>query len=414
MENQSLLLDLLVKTREFVEKQGYAQGTKYKYIAGMNNLRRHFNRQEQIAYSRDTAWNYVLERRAQYENGDVAYDTFLYVWKVAEMLEECSRTGCITRHNSSVWGRVCLSVANEALMYEYEHLKIEKGYSIRTLVAERSAIRNFLLFLERKGIDGVSKVQRSDISEYVPVLAEHNSAGISGILTRLRAFFRYLTAEGLIDERLILSLQLTSAVRKKVRFGFSVEEANKIMNAIDQNSAIGKRDYAILSLARYTGLRAIDVTHLKMTDIDWNNNEIRIVQHKTKRPLILPLENHVGNALADYILNARPNSDSIIIFLRSRAPYEALGHGNGTSITRRYAAKAGVTWKSNEYKGFHSFRRSIGTDMLAADVPLTTISEVLGHSRIDSTKPYLAADVQNLKMCALPLLGFECTKEELR
>lgn len=396
-----------------MDQQGYVKETRYLYIAGMNNIRRHFERNRQTVYSRDIAWEYVLERRKQYENGDIAYNTFLYTWKTAEMLDEYFQTGYVTRHKSKAWGNKRLCPMNETLLAKYEHKKIERGYSTSTLTGERSAICQFLFYLENKGITDVSKTERSDISEYIPLLSQRNPAGISDKLTRLRTFFRYLIEEELIDESLIFSLQIRAAVRKKVRFGFSPVEADGILSAVDRSSNVGKRDYAILLLARYTGLRAVDVLHMKLQDIDWNNGEIRIVQHKTKRPLILPMENHVGNAIAEYILNARPASDSPIIFLRTRAPYEALGHGNGTMITRKYAERAGVTWKPDEYKGFHSFRRSIGTDMLAANVPLSTISEVLGHSRSDSTKPYLAADLKNLRMCALSLDGFECTREEL-
>ena len=107
----------------------------------------------------------------------------------------------------------------------------------------------------------------------------------------------------------------------------------------------------MLTLARHTGLRAVDVIHMKLQDIDWISGEIRIVQHKTKRPLILPLENHVGNAIAEYILNVRPDSTAPEIFLRTRAPYVSLGYGNGTAITRRYAERAGVMWNPNEHKG---------------------------------------------------------------
>ena len=413
METNALLSDLLVKVREFVDRQGYVKGTKYLYIAGINNHRRHFERCGQIMYSREIAWEYVLIRRYEYESKQIAYDTFLYVWKVFTMLEESYRTGNITRHKSASWEHTRLPYKYEILLKQYERMKLERGYSTRTLDGERSAIRHFLLHLESNGIGNVSEIKRNDISAYIPILAERNPAGISGILTRLRAFFRYLIEEGLINENLILCLQLTAAIRKKVRFGFSPEEAAKILNAVDRSSAVGKRDFAMLSLARYTGLRGVDVQNMKMQDIDWNNNEIRIIQHKTKRPLILPLENHVGNAIAEYILNARPDSQSTVIFLRTKAPYEPLGHGNCSVITKRYAQKAGVTWKPDEYKGFHSFRRSIGISMLAANVPLHTISEILGHSRSDSTKPYLSADLDNLKFCALPLDGFECAKGEL-
>lgn len=93
-----------------------------------------------------------------------------------------------------------------------------------------------------------------------------------------------------------------------------MEESDQIIQAVDRNTPVGKRDYAMLLLARYTGLRAVDVIHLQLQDIDWHKNEISIVQHKTQRPLVLPLENIVGNAIVEYILNARPQSDSQSLF----------------------------------------------------------------------------------------------------
>lgn len=413
MKTQKLLSDLLVMVREFVDQQGFVKGVKYLYIAGINNHRRHFERCGQTAYASETAWEYVLIRRQEYESKSISYNTFLYAWKVFTMLEESYHTGKVTRRKSPAWGYTCLPAPYEALLQQYERVKLDSGSSTGTLSGERSAIRHFFMYLEGAGVDNVTAIQRSDISAYIPILTRLNPAGISGILTRLRAFFRFLMAEGLIEEELIYCLQVTTAIRRKVRFGFSLDEADRILGAVDRSSLLGKRDYAILLLARHTGLRGVDVLGLQMQDIDWNNNEIRIVQHKTGRPLILPLENLVGNAIADYILDARPDSAFTAIFLRTKAPYEPLGHGNCSVITKKYAQKAGVTWATDEYKGFHSFRRSIATNMLAVNVPLHTISEILGHSHADSTKPYLAADLENLKLCALPLDGYECTKGDL-
>lgn len=414
MKKETLLLDLLLKIKQFVKNQGYCNGTQYNYNAGINSLRRYFERKKQKIYSHDVAWEYVLERRMQYENGNIAYNTFLYTWKVVEMLECYIQLGCITNHKSKNWDSMQLCNHYEKLLLEYENNKLKSGYSKCTITGERSAIKQFLFYLESKGIFSISKIEKTDISEYIPLLAEQNPAGISNILTRLRAFFRYLIVQEMVNKSLILSLQLQAAVRKKVRLGFSTSVAQEILNAVDRSTNVGKRDYAMLLLAKHTGLRAIDVTNLNLQDIDWENGEIRIVQHKTKRPLILPLENNVGNAIAEYILEARPTSTSPIIFLRTKAPYVPLGHGNGSVITRRYAKRAGVMWNRDEYKGFHSFRHAIGTNMLAANVPLATISEVLGHSKSSSTKPYLSTDFESLKMCAMPLTDFECTKEELQ
>ena len=414
MEQTTQLSDLLVKIRQHVENQGYIKASRYYYIVGINNIRRHFEQKSQVVYSRETAWEYVLERRQQYENGVIAHNTFLYTWKVAEMLEECYRTGVITRRRSQNWGFERLCPENETLLAEYERKKAEKGYLPSTLISARSAIRYFLFYLEHKGKMSVTEIDRSDISGYIPLLSQRNPSGISGILSQLRTFFRYLAQEGLADENLILSLQLQESTRKKVRFGFTLAEIDAILNAIDRSSNIGKRDYAMLLLAKHTGLRAIDVVNLKLNDIDWYGKEIRIVQHKTARPLVLPLETNVGNAIAEYILNARPDSDVSTIFLRTKAPYDALVPVNGSSIVKRHAKCAGVEWKPNEYKGFHSFRHALGTRMLSADIPLHTISEVLGHSDSGSTKPYLATNLEQLKMCAISLAGFECVKEGLK
>lgn len=413
MNDETLLSNLLCKVQDFVSEQNYCKGTWYLYHAAMNYMQRFYGQKGCINYSPDTSWECVLERRHQYETGEIAYDTFLYVWKVSEMLEECHAKGIITRRKSSKWVTEKTPLPFGEVAETYERYRLDKGYSINTVRGERSEIRHFLAYVQGIGYGDLSQIQRQDVTAYVISMAPGRTSGMSSCLTRLRAFFRYLIEKRIIHESMLAALQLKTAIHKKVHAGFTTEEADRIIQVIDRNTPVGKRDYAMLLLARYTGLRAVDVIHLSLRDIDWHKNEISIIQHKTQRPLILPLENIVGNAIVDYILNARPQSDSQCIFLRTRAPYEPLGHGNGTVIVRKYAMKAGISLQSGGSKGFHSFRRSIGVNMLSADVPLATISEVLGHSSSNSTKPYLSLATDPLRMCAMPLTGMECSRKEL-
>lgn len=162
---------------------------------------------------------------------------------------------------------------------------------------------------------------------------------------------------------------------------------------------MGKRNFAMITLAVHTGLRQIDVLNLKLHNICWKESEIRIIQHKTRRQLILPLDQETGDALTDYILNARPQSDSDFVFLRSVAPYRNLKVGSciGSWMVQKYAALGGVTWEKSERKGFHSFRRSLGREMLINEVPLYTISEVLGHTNRNSSKQYMSIDMEHLR-----------------
>ena len=132
-------------------------------------------------------------------------------------------------------------------------------------------------------------------------------------------------------------------------------------------------------------------------------------------PLIRKIITVTGDAIADYLLHGRPTSKSTFVFLRSVAPYTNLKVGSciGSRIVQKYAALSGVVWTTEERKGFHSFRRSLGRELLENDVPVCTISEILGHAYRNSTKQYLSVDVKHLRECALPLNELRCTKEAL-
>ena len=173
------------------------------------------------------------------------------------------------------------------------------------------------------------------------------------------------------------------------------------MNAIDRNTPTGKRDYAVILLGTVTGLRAIDISKLKLTDIDWCNGEIQIVQEKTRKPLKLPLTKGVGESVQDYILNSRPMCDVENVFLRVNAPIKEFACGSGISnIYESARKKAGLP-----HGTFHALRRAVGRNMVTSGVSVSTVAQVLGHTNIDSTKQYISLDSNHLKECALDFVG---------
>jgi integrase len=122
----------------------------------------------------------------------------------------------------------------------------------------------------------------------------------------------------------------------------------------------------------------------------------------------------VGNAIADYILNGRPDSQLPDIFLRSQAPYQKLsGHPACYGISCKMMKAAGIRQGKGDRKGFHCLRHSLAARLLSEETPLPVISSILGHRNKDSTKVYLSTDLIHLRACALSLAGIEVTKEEL-
>ena len=176
----------------------------------------------------------------------------------------------------------------------------------------------------------------------------------------------------------------------------------KLLDAIDRTSVSGKRNYAIMMLGTVLGLRACDIIKLKLDDIDWKRGEIKILQSKTANTLVLPMTQDVGESIQDYILNARPKSDAREIFLRICAPHTALSAAVTVGeIYEKCCKNAGIPAS----KRFHNLRRSLGTSMVSNGISVYDVAQVLGDKNVESTKPYLTADREHLKMCALSLDG---------
>ncbi|MDE5754022.1 MAG: tyrosine-type recombinase/integrase, partial [Oscillospiraceae bacterium] len=173
--------------------------------------------------------------------------------------------------------------------------------------------------------------------------------------------------------------------------------------APDQSTAIGKRDYAIMLLAVQIGLRACDIVRMKRENIDWRARKINIVQHKTGKPLSLPLPSEAGNAIAEYLLYHRPDCELPHIFLCHTGQLRPLKNRSASGMVSKYMRRIGL-YDPEKRRSFHSFRRTFGTDLLKNEIPMELIQQMLGHTQMNSMKPYLSVEEEVLKRCALSLL----------
>lgn len=181
---------------------------------------------------------------------------------------------------------------------------------------------------------------------------------------------------------------------------YNNDEIERLLNCIDINTSICKRDYLILSLLVYLGLRISDIIDLKLSDISWNLNTINIVQQKTQTTLILPLIDEVKYPLLDYLKNVRKNINNDYIFITNYAPIGRYNSKSFQTMVTKYMNKANIDY-TNKHHGTHSLRHSLASNLLKENTPITTISSVLGHSTIKTTRQYLTIDVNNLKELSL-------------
>src|SRR5699024_5480117 len=110
--------------------------------------------------------------------------------------------------------------------------------------------------------------------------------------------------------------------KTNIRTYYTKEEIIKLLNAIDIRTKQGKENYLIISLICYLGLRISDVINLKLSNINFNDNTISIIQYKTGNQLILPLIDKVKYPLLDYLKNVRPNVTNLdYVFITFDKPY---------------------------------------------------------------------------------------------
>lgn len=172
------------------------------------------------------------------------------------------------------------------------------------------------------------------------------------------------------------------------------------MRSVDRGNIVGKRDYAILVLATYLGLRASDIARLQFENLHWDQNTIILRQYKTGKNIKLPLLPVVGNALLDYIQYGRPKSDEQFVFLLVISPFLPVRPQTIAGIINRRFSYAG--FKSiNRRHGGHALRHSLVKELLDNKQSLPVISEVLGHKNTASTRHYIRIDTESLSQCAL-------------
>jgi len=224
--------------------------------------------------------------------------------------------------------------------------------------------------------------------------------------TVFKQFFRYLFDIGIVDRNLTPCILPHNYNRgSKLPSTYSEKEICEMLACVERASAIGKRDYVILLLAAEYGWRAKDIVELKLGQIDWDMNLIRLTQSKTEIPVVYPLLASVGNAIIDYLKHGRPFSetDYLILAMESGKKGRPLSRPTVHSIVTKYLRKAGTKELHKKRHGPHSLRHSLATNMLSKNISLPIISTVLGHQTTESTKIYLKVDIEKLRLCPLPI-----------
>mgnify|MGYP002621250276 CR=1 FL=1 len=369
-----------VQIAKFLEDQGAASLTEE---LGMTFL--------------ETKFNYF-----ELEKAGLVTQSICNAFRVVRMLLDFQQHGAVLRRYYKQ--RQLLNAEEFKMVLEwYAEFCRMKDYSRVTQNHYRKICEKFLSFAESQEIVQATAIDARHVSGFINTLLGYTHKTVELYLCGLRSFLRYLYTNSLNSQDLTGSIpSLVTRKHTKIPSVWSPEQVSKLLESIDRGNPAGKRDYAMILLVARLGLRTIDIKRLHLSNLNWRENRIELVQSKTARPLKLPLLPEVGWAIIDYLKNGRPKVNSPYVFLRHLAPLEPFSEEDRLhQIVVKYMKLANIPISPQRKRGMHSLRHTLASRLLRENTPLAVISDILGHISTDSTAVYLKVDVDMLRECAL-------------
>jgi site-specific recombinase XerD len=290
----------------------------------------------------------------------------------------------------------------ERLLSRYAgYLARERGLAESTIRNNVELVRPFLADRGRAGDGDLRGLTAGDVTAFVVASCRGpNRAMSSWMASALRSLLRFLHVDGLIDAPLVDAVPPVAAWKlaglpKTLR----AEQVTALLASCGQDTLVGRRDYAILTVLARLGLRAGEVAALRLSDIDWRRGEIT-VRGKGNRRERLPLPADVGQAIVSYLSTDHPTLAGREVFVRVRAPHGPLTRGAVTGVVASAAGRAGF---GPIYA--HRLRHTAATGMLRAGGSLAEIGQVLRHRHTLTTAIYAKTDVETLRAVARPWPG---------
>lgn len=287
---------------------------------------------------------------------------------------------------------------------QYEqYLTAERGLAPVTVRDYCEVLRWFLT--DRFGGDGPPDLRALNVSTITMFVIRHARRVSPGyarnITTALRSICRFLWQRGAIDRDLGAAIPRMPDWRlATIPKYLCPEDVERLLQACDLESAVGRRNHAILLLLARLGLRAGEIIALELDDIHWRAGELLVRSSKRLPQDRLPLLAEIGEALATYIRRDRRSPATRRVFLCMKAPQRGFAHPSTVStIVRRALARAGLC---PGLKGAHLLRHSLATRMLRQGASLPEIGLVLRHRTVQTTEIYAKVDLAGLRALAQP------------
>ncbi len=290
------------------------------------------------------------------------------------------------------------------------HLAVDRGASVYTQRNYQQALREFFCWHleERKTSPSWDKLKRDDFRSFVRFLGRNDlsRAAVQLRFSALRTFYKFLIRHGAAESSPIKNLALPKPEKRLPKFLTKVQmealllapfellkihKGKKAGRPVSQVAAL--RDVAVLETIYSCGLRVSELSGLRVDDIDWSEQIVR-VRGKGKKERLVPIGKHALMAIHDYwnTFKQPPGGVSPVFFTETKK-HAPLGACSIARRLKQFLAIAGLDPGLTP----HKLRHSYATHLLDAGADLRSVQELLGHAHLITTQVYTHVTTERLK-----------------
>jgi integrase/recombinase XerD len=279
------------------------------------------------------------------------------------------------------------------------HVSGESGWSDATIEGCCRTVNRFFFWLAEAGVD-LASVEITLIDQ---VIANYHARGycrstIQLYAQQLRTFFRFAERQswckpGLADGIMPPRRYPGESIPK----GLNRDEVIRLLATTEGDRTFDIRARTILMLLITYGLRAGEVSGLRLDDLDWGQEMLRVRCPKPGRTHLYPLSPGVGQAILRYLREVRPEQPDRRLFLTLKAPIKPLNRHMIKSIVRLRIDRLGITGKR---RGPHALRHAAAQHLLDQGLSMKEVGDYLGHRSVAATSVYAKVQLNVLREVA--------------
>lgn len=279
---------------------------------------------------------------------------------------------------------------NEYIEDFLNYLLIDKKYSNNTIMSYQNDLYKFSNYLKNKDI---KKITEDDLKNYIKYLNKDlKDKSISHNISSIKSFYKYLFINGDIKNNIMDNIVIPK-IQKTLPNVLSIEEVDKLLD-IELTDDFSYRNKAMIEIIYATGLRVSELVNLKMNDINYENDILKVMGKGSKERMI-PIGDYAINSLKEYTSEHRNR------MLKNKYSDYVFINNHGDKITRQGFFKflQKLAKEKNIKTNFspHTLRHSFATHLLEYGADLRSIQEMLGHSNISTTQIYTHISNKMLK-----------------